>query len=83
MLYRASSGKPARLGLAVAKKHVRRAVARNRIKRLIRESFRRHRDLLEGLDIVVLVRPGVEKADNATLLAALNRHWRRLARDAS
>ena len=67
----------------MAKKHLRRAVQRNRIKRLVRESFRRHRSELAGLDIVVLVRPGIAEADNTTLLAALDHHWERLRRDAA
>lgn len=66
----------------MAKKHVRRAVERNRIKRLVRESFRRHRDELAGLDIVVLVRPGIAQAGNASLLASLDHHWERLNRAA-
>ena len=81
MLYRPSGRDSARLGLAVAKKRLKRAVDRNRIKRLIRESFRQQRDRLKGLDIVVLVKPGIEKADNRTLLDALRRHWRHLSRD--
>lgn len=40
----ASSGQHqhARMGLAIAKKRIKRAVDRNRIKRLVRESFRQH-----------------------------------------
>ena len=82
MLYRASDRDTARLGLAVAKKRLKRAVDRNRIKRLIRESFRQHRAILGGLDIVVLVKAGIEQADNRALLRALQRHWRHLSRDA-
>ena len=66
----------------MAKKHLRRATSRNRIKRLIRESFRHHQHELRGLDIVVLVKPGLDAVDNRTLLDALERHWRRLARGA-
>lgn len=73
----------ARLGLAVAKKHVHRAVDRNRIKRLVRESFRRRKAALKGLDIVVLVKPGIQKADNSTLSASLQTHWRRLQKQTS
>ena len=65
-----------RLGLAIAKKHVRRAVDRNRIKRLIRESFRHNTTLLSGLDIVVLARKGVENSTNEILTSALNKHWK-------
>jgi len=78
VLYRPSGRAEARLGLAVAKKHLRRAVARNRIKRLIRESFRHHRQALAGLDLVVLVKPGIDAADNRSLHASLARHWKRL-----
>ena len=65
-----------RLGLAIAKKHIRRAVDRNRIKRLIRESFRHNPILLSGLDIVVLARKGTEKYNNDILTTALNKHWK-------
>lgn len=69
----------ARLGLAVAKKHVRRAVDRNRIKRLLRESFRRHQQQLMGFDLVVLIKPGIHKVDNPTLFSSIEKHWQRLA----
>jgi ribonuclease P protein component len=45
-----------RLGISIHRK-LRGAVKRNRIKRIIRESFRRERDLYpSGMDIVVTVR---------------------------
>ncbi|MDX1595000.1 MAG: ribonuclease P protein component [Gammaproteobacteria bacterium] len=68
----------ARLGLAIARKHVRHAVERNRIKRLVRESFRHHRSQLGPLDVVVLARRGLAEWDNARVTAALARHWKRL-----
>lgn len=70
----------ARLGLAISKKRARKAVARNRLKRLVRESFRRHAAALPALDIVVLARSGTADNDNARLAASLADHWRRLAR---
>jgi len=69
----------ARLGLAVSKKNCRRAVDRNRIKRLIRESFRCNQHLMKGLDLVVVTRQGIDQADNRDCLASLNHHWHRLA----
>jgi len=68
----------ARLGLVVSRKAARRAVARNRVKRLIRNSFRNKRQHLSGLDIVVIGRPGIENKSNAELRHALERHWKRL-----
>lgn len=69
-----------RLGLAIARKVAKSAVARNRIKRIVRESFRSHQRELGGLDCVVLGRTGVTERDNPALFASLERHWRRLAR---
>lgn len=70
----------ARLGLAVSKKHVRLAVARNRIKRLVRESFRGHQHELGGLDVVVLARATTASQSNRQLLVSLAVHWNRIAR---
>ncbi len=68
-----------RLGLAISRKVAKSAVARNRIKRVARESFRRSQPWLGGLDYVVMGRAGAADQDNAILSAALQRHWRRLA----
>lgn len=68
----------ARLGLAIAKKCARRAVDRNRLKRLVRESFRLERLGLPGLDLVVLCRRDAVTADNLQLRASLTRHWARI-----
>lgn len=67
-----------RLGLVVAKKHVARAVQRNRLKRLIRTWFRQHRDFPAQLDIVVLVRKGAGELDNDTVGKQLAGLWRDL-----
>ncbi|QKT03624.1 ribonuclease P protein component [Ectothiorhodospiraceae bacterium 2226] len=65
----------ARLGLAVSKRQLKHAVARNRIKRLARESFRHHQAELVGWDVVVSARASAEQADNSLLRAAFARLW--------
>lgn len=64
-----------RLALAIAKKHVSSAVKRNRIKRIVRESFRRNVVLLAMLDVVVISRPALAGIDNASLRQALDAEW--------
>lgn len=68
-----------RLGLAISRKVAKSAVARNRLKRIARESFRHHQTWLGSLDCVVMGRVGLMEPDNAVLFASLQRHWRRLA----
>lgn len=72
--------KPApRLGVVVSKKAIRHAVMRNKVKRLIRESFRTHQQILSGLDIVVLLRQeAMSKAKHISPRACLLKHWEEL-----
>ncbi|MDX2465076.1 MAG: ribonuclease P protein component [Porticoccus sp.] len=70
----------ARLGLAISKRFIKTAVGRNRVKRLLRESFRQHQSLLTGLDIVVVNRDAAHKTSNSELTKALKAHWRRVAK---
>lgn len=70
----------ARLGIIIAKKNIRRAVRRNHIKRVIRESFRHHKACLTGMDIIVLTRSGALEAPNPLLFRSLEKHWRRLTK---
>lgn len=69
-----------RLGVVVGRKHVPRAVRRNRVKRLVRETFRNRKSGLAGLDIVVLARKGVDGLDNAALLVQLQALFNELSR---
>jgi ribonuclease P protein component len=69
----------ARLGLAVSKRVSKKAVVRNRIKRVARDSFRQMRMQLPAMDVLIIARSGAEHADNAQLRAELERLWRRIA----
>jgi ribonuclease P protein component len=83
VLARQNSLKTPRLGLVIAKKHVRHAVQRNRIKRLIRESFRHRQQYLAGLDVIVLARKGMGELTNAVITEQLSQQWLRVLRKAS
>lgn len=67
-----------RLGLVIAKKHLRLAVERNRFKRLIRESFRTQQSAFAGLDVIVLSRKGLDNLENADFIRQLHQQWQRI-----
>lgn len=71
------SAPSARLGLAIAKRVARRAVDRNRIRRIARETFRLRRQILRPVDFVVLAKPPAAEADSGTLKLALEQLWLR------
>jgi len=77
VLCRSNENKAARLGLAISKKNCKLATGRNRLKRLVRESFRAHKSELAGLDIVVLNQPAAARAANKVLTDCLEKHWQR------
>ena len=76
VLTRNSGGSIPRLGLSIAARIIGNAVRRNRIKRLVRESFRQHQHELPAVDIVVNARSGARDADNAVIVRSLEKHWR-------
>ncbi|WP_051640877.1 ribonuclease P protein component [Thiomicrorhabdus sp. Milos-T2] len=67
LIVRPNHEETTRLGLAIAKKQLQRAVWRNRVKRIAREAFRSHKTELSGYDIVVLGKKGMQEIDNKTL----------------
>ena len=69
-----------RLGLVIGKKSVKLSVQRNRLKRLIRDSFRLHQHTLVGWDIVIVARKGMGDLDNPELIQHFGKLWKRLAR---
>jgi len=69
-----------RIGLAVSRKVSRKAVVRNRVKRQVRESFRRNQFVLAGLDLVVVARPAAAGGAGPRLRASLQQHWEEITR---
>lgn len=67
-----------RLGLAVAVRVAGGSVGRNRIRRIIRESFRVHRHQIPALDLVVSARPKARGASGADLHASLSALWKKV-----
>lgn len=83
VLFRNSALDHARLGMTASAKRLRTAVSRNRIRRLVRESFRHAERRMAGLDIVVLIKEPAGKANNGIIFASLDAHWVRVERAAA
>lgn len=67
-----------RMGLAVSRRVSKKAVRRNRIKRIARDSFRHHRAEFPALDILVIARTSADLQDNPALHAEFAHLWQRI-----
>jgi ribonuclease P protein component len=67
-----------RLGMSIAARNLRRAVDRNRVRRLIRESFRAHQQGLPSVDIIIGARIATKSADGPCIRAALDKLWHKI-----
>lgn len=72
-----------RLGFVISKKSIRHAVQRNRVRRIMRESFRLNQhNQLPAVDILVLARQGLDDLDNEQLHRLAKKCWSRLRKKA-
>ncbi|MXP51424.1 ribonuclease P protein component [Pantoea sp. SoEX] len=74
---RANKLKYPRIGLTIAKKYVKLAHERNRVKRLIREYFRLNQHKLPSMDFIVIAKKEIVYLDNFTILKKLEKLWQR------
>ena len=78
VLARENSREFCRLGMAVSRKTCKKAVQRNRLKRVIRESFSHHCEQMAaggGFDLVVLPTAQAASICNKKLAESLQEHW--------
>jgi ribonuclease P protein component len=64
--------------MAVSTRAIGNAVRRNRLRRLIRESFRMHRHELPAVDVFVTARAPARAAPNAEVFASLLQLWQKI-----
>jgi ribonuclease P protein component len=67
-----------RLGVSIGKKQVAKAVSRNQIKRITRESFRLNQHMLPAMDIVLIFYKPVLTQDKKQLRSFIDQQWQRL-----
>lgn len=80
ILSRPNQKTQARLGVIVAKKNIKKAVRRNRIKRIVRESFRHQRNYLPPIDVIVLARSSADTLKNDEVFSILVGLWKRVSK---
>jgi len=67
-----SESEQARLGMAITKKRIPTAVARNTIKRIIREQFRHKHPELPALDLVFILKQSTKDLSNDQMRHQVN-----------
>ncbi|WWO97916.1 MAG: ribonuclease P protein component [Candidatus Dasytiphilus stammeri] len=75
LFYSGNSIDHPRIGIAISKKNVKLAHERNRIKRLIRESFRYHKNDLYAMDFVLMITNEINCMDNSAIMTVLGILW--------
>ena len=75
MLSRFNSLEYSRLGLSITKKNIRHAHERNRLKRLIRESFRLSQHKIIRIDVIIIAKKNAIQLNSAVLREKMEKLW--------
>lgn len=67
-----------RLAIIITKRSVRNAVDRNRLRRIIKESFRLHQYVVSGYDVLIIASKDINQLTNKELTQCLAKQWQRL-----
>jgi ribonuclease P protein component len=78
LLYQQNSLAFPRLAIIITKANIRNAVERNRLKRIIKESFRLQQNVIGGHDVVIKCYNGAGKLSNQELRDELNKLWKKI-----
>ena len=76
MLSRENTVNYPRMGRIVARRNVKRAVDRNAINRIIRESFRLHKALLPAKDFIVILNQPIVFVQHDKLRQQITNIWK-------
>ncbi|MBM4214596.1 MAG: ribonuclease P protein component [Gammaproteobacteria bacterium] len=73
------SGRGPRLGLSIGARVIGNAVARNKLRRIIRESFRHAQHRLPAVDLIVGARAAAREAPATRIRESLEALWQKVA----
>lgn len=62
-----------RLGVVASKRSVKKAVIRNRVRRIVKEAFRKQKNKLPSFDLIFIAKVCVSEASNRELYKCINR----------
>ena len=79
VLYTPNQLHHARLGIIAGKQHLRRAVDRNRVRRIIRESFRQQKETLKGFDVIVMIRSSCRALEANVIRNDIDHLWQAIS----
>jgi ribonuclease P protein component len=76
LLARTTQKEKGRLGFIITKKVFKRAVDRNRVRRHMREEFRKNQEKFVGIDIVAITRKGQKLKASEEVLEKIGKLWK-------
>jgi len=76
--FKSENNQISKLGITVSKKVSKRAVDRNRIKRQIREWFRKNKLSCVHIDLIITAKPNAKAKTNKEIQHSLDDLWRKV-----
>lgn len=81
IFWRSNGLESPRIGISIGKKNVKKAVSRNKLRRAIKESFRRNYNLLPAIDMIFVIRKEASLDSYTCFTDELNKKWQQLILD--
>jgi ribonuclease P protein component len=67
-----------RIGISISKKNIAKATSRNRLRRIVRESFRQKQHLIGNFDIILIAYKNADQLTNKSWCTMINQELAKL-----